>query len=147
MATALLKIRAEASRWILVFMLASTALQVAAPAASYAVDSAYARKSAEERAVEKRQRNMIRGGVFGVIVVMIGFGVFYVMAHTGMTGDLGPRFFSAPLEQTMVKVFLLSIVSVGVFAALGSLGISFGFVDILLGPSEAELEEEFFQGG
>lgn len=131
-------------RRLFCLFLASSALQLGAPAVE-AMPKVPKKMTAEDKAKYARTMNMIRGGVFGAIVVMVGFGALYVAAHTGMAGNFGPRFFSAPGETIMVRFIMYLFISVGVFAALGSMGFKFEFVNFLVGVAQQAPDDGFEQ--
>lgn len=109
------------------------------------------RLTAAERAKYARTMNITRGAVFGVILVMVAFGALYVASHTGMAGDFGPRFFSAPSEAILIRFMLYMFLSAGLFGAIGSLGVEFKFINVLVGVAkpvpEDGFEEELGAGG
>lgn len=87
---------------------------------------------------------VLRGSVFGILVALVGFGLFYVMSYTGMAGDIGPRFFRSRGDTILLRFIGCIFLSAVIFGAVGAAGVEFGFINYLIGQKPATPDDEIF---
>lgn len=86
----------------------------------------------------------LRGAVFGMLAILVGFGALYVMSHTGLAGNFGPRFFRARGETILLRLIAGIFLSAIVFGLVGAAGVDFGFINYLVGEKPPTPEDEAF---